>query len=81
MLLLINLKNNNAKKDPRLAYLQGNKIAYPLNLELMTKYLSSMYTIKSVNNPRNKKGDKKGKQGNEPKSEDKDDNITGTAGA
>ena len=40
-----------------------------------------MYSIKSANNPRDKKGDKSGKQSDEPKSEDKDNNITGTAGA
>ena len=56
MLLLMNLKNNNAKKDLRLAYSQGNKAAYPLNLESMARYLSSIFSIKCTNNPRNKKG-------------------------
>ena len=40
-----------------------------------------MYNIKSVNNPRDKKGDKYGKKSDEPKSEDKDTKNTGTAGA
>ena len=56
MLLLMNSKNNNAKKDLHLVYSQGNKIAYPLDVESMTRYLLSMYNIKSVNNPRDKRG-------------------------
>ena len=63
MLLLLNSKNYNAKKDLRLAYSQRSKTAYPLNLESMARYLSSMYSMKSTNNPRNKKGDKNGKKG------------------
>ena len=47
----------------------------------MARCLSVMYNIKSVNNPCNKKGDKNRKKGDEPKSEDKDNNNTGTAGA
>ena len=39
MLLLMNSKNNNAKKDLHLAYSQGNKLAYPLNLESIARYL------------------------------------------
>ena len=82
MLLLLNSRNNNAKKDLCLAYSQGNKAAYPLNLESMARYLSAMSSIKSANNPRdNKKEDKNGKKDNEPKSEDKDNNTIGTAGA
>ena len=34
MLFLINSKNKNAKKDLRLAYSQGNNIAYPPNIKL-----------------------------------------------
>ena len=56
MLLLLNLKNDNAKKDLRLAYSQGNKTAYPLNPESMARYLLSMYSIKSTNNPCDKRG-------------------------
>ena len=77
MLLLMNLKNNNAKKDLRLANSQGNKLAYSLDVESMAKYLSSMYNIKNVSNPCNKKGDKNGKKDDEPKSEYKANNNTG----
>ena len=56
MLLLLNSMNDNVKNDLFLAYSQGNKTAYQLNLESMAKYLSSMYSIKSVNNPHDKKG-------------------------
>ena len=77
----MNLKNDNAKKDLRLSYSQGNKIAHLLNLESMAGYLLLMYTIKSVNDHCDKKGDKNRKKGDEPKYEDKDNNITGTAGA
>ena len=47
----------------------------------MARYLLSMYSIKSANNPHNQKGDTNRKKGDEPKSADKDNNITGTAGA
>ena len=47
----------------------------------MARYLSPMYNIKSTNNPHDKKGDKNGKKDDEPKSEDKDNINTGTAGA
>ena len=77
----MNPKNNNVKKNLRLAYSQGNKAAYPLNLESMARYLSSMYSIKSANNPSDKQGDKNGKKGGEPRSEDRDNIITGSAGA
>ena len=77
----MNSKKNNAKKDLRLAYSQGNKLTYHVNNESMARYLSSMYNIKNVNDPRDKKGDKNGKKGDEPKSEDKDNNNTGTTGA
>ena len=52
MLLLMNSKNNNAKKDLCLAYSQGNKLAYSLNVESIAR----VYNIKSVNNPYNKRG-------------------------
>ena len=81
MILSFNSKNNNTKKDLCIAYSQGNNTAYPLNFESMVRHLSSMYSIKSANNPRDKKGDKNGKKGDEPKSEDKDNNTTGTTGA
>ena len=71
MLFLLNSKNDNAKKDLHLAYSQGNKTAYPLNLESMARYLLSMYSIKSANNPCGKRGDKNRKKGDEPKSKSK----------
>ena len=54
MLLLTNSKKKNAKKNLCLAYSQGNKLAYPVNVESMARYLLLMYNIKSVNNPCNK---------------------------
>ena len=42
MPLLLNSKNDNAKKDLCLAYSQGNKTAYPFNLESMARYLLSI---------------------------------------
>ena len=81
MLLLMNSKNNNAKKDLHLAYSQGNKLAFSLNVESMARYLLPMYNIKSINNHHNKKGNKNRKKGDEPKSEDKDNNNIGTTGA
>ena len=47
----------------------------------MARYLSTQYTTKTPNNPRNKKGDKNSKKGDDSKSEDKDSTNTGTAGA
>ena len=81
MFLLMNSKNDNAKKNLRLAYSQGNKLAYPLNVESTARYVSLMYNIKSANNACNKKGDKNGMKGDEPKSKDKDNCNTSTAGA
>ena len=75
ILILMNSKNDNANKDLDLSYSQGNKTAYPVDVESMVKY------IKNINNPQNKKGDKNGKKGDEHKSKNKDNNITGTAGA
>ena len=79
MLFLMNLKNNIAKKDLRLAYSQGNNIAYPTNIGKMARYLSTQYPD---NKPANQGGSKKGdkKKGNNSKSEDKDSNIGGTTG-
>ena len=56
MLLLMNSKNDNAKKDLRLLYSQGNKSAYPVSAEAMARYLSTQYTTKIPNNPRYKRG-------------------------
>ena len=60
---------------------QGNHSAYPENVESMARFLSLQYNIKTVNNPRDKKGDKNGKKGDETKSEDKNNSNTGTTGA
>ena len=76
----MNLKNKTAKKDLRLAYSQGNNTTYPLNIEAMARYLWTQY---SNNKPANQRGGKKGdrKKDDESKSEDKDSNTIGTAGA
>ena len=37
ILLLMNSKNDNAKKDLRLSYSQGNKSAYPVSAEAMAR--------------------------------------------
>ena len=47
----------------------------------MARCLLLMYNIKNINNSRDKKGDKNGKKGDVLKSEHKDINNTGTAGA
>ena len=54
VLLLMNPKNHNAKKDLRLIYAQGNHSAYPETVESMARFLSLQYNIKTVNNPCNK---------------------------
>ena len=41
MLLLMNPKNDAAKKDLRLLYSQGNITAYPVTAKLMASYLST----------------------------------------
>ena len=80
MLFLMNPKNEITKKDLRLAYSQGNNTAYPPNIEAMARYLSTQYPN---NKPANQRGDKKGdkRKGDDSKSEDKDSNTGGTAGA
>ena len=47
MLFLLNSKNNNTKKDARLAYSQENKKAYPLSIEAMARYMSTRYPSKN----------------------------------
>ena len=64
MLYLMNSKNENAKKDLRLAYSQGNNTAYPFDIESMARYLSTQYPNKNSVNQRNgKKEDISGKKG------------------
>ena len=41
MLLLLNYKNDNTKKDLRLAYSQGNESAYSPTAKTMARYLST----------------------------------------
>ena len=81
MLLLMNSKNDAAKKDLRLSYSQGNKKAYPDTVESMARYLSTQYNTKSTNNPRDKKGGRNPKKSEDNKSEDSDTTTSGTAGA
>ena len=82
MLFLMNSKNDNTKKDLRLAYSQGNMTAYPPTIKSMARYLSTQYPNKnSANQRKGKKGDRNGKKEDDPKSEDKGNNTTGTAGA
>ena len=80
MLYLMNSKNKNAKKDLRLAYSQGNNTAYPTDIKSEARYLSIQYPN---NKPTNQRGGNKGykRKGDDPKSEDKDSNTGGTAGA
>ena len=78
MLLFMNSKNDNTKKDLCLLYSQGNKSAYPVSAEGMARHLSTQYTTKILHNPRNKRGDKNSKKGDNSKSEDKDSTTTGT---
>ena len=78
----MNLKNNNAKKDLRLAYSQRNKIAYPLSVNKMARYMSTQYPSKNSGYQcKDKKGDRNRKKGDDRKSEDKDSNAKGTIGA
>ena len=60
----MNSKNDNAKKDLRLVYSQGNMNVYPFTIELMARYPSTKYPNKnSVNQHDGKKGDRSGKKG------------------
>ena len=80
MFFLMNSKNKIAERDLRQAYSQGNDTAYPPNIKEMTRYLSTQHpNNKPVNQRGGKNGDKK--KGNDSKSEDKDSNTGGTAGA
>ena len=47
MLFLMNLKNDNAKKDLHLAYFIGNITAHPLTIKAMARYLSTQYPNKN----------------------------------
>ena len=55
---------------------------YPPIIETIARYLSTQYPNKnSVHQHKGKKGDRNRKKGDDFKSEDKDNNTTGTAGA
>ena len=47
----------------------------------MARYLLTQYNNKVPINPRNKRGDRNSKKGDDPKSEDSNTTISGTAGA
>ena len=47
----------------------------------MARYLSTQYNNKVSNNPRNKKGGRNSKKGEDSKPEDSDTTTSGTAGA
>jgi len=81
MIYLMNSKNKTAKKDLRLAYSQGNYTAYPPNIKAAARYLSTQHYPN--NKPANQRGSNNGnkRKGDDPKSEDKDNNTGGTAGA
>ena len=81
MLLLMNSKNDAAKKDLRLLYLQGNKTAYPGTTGSMARYLSTQDNNKVPNNPCDERGDRNSKKGDDAKSEDSDTTTTCTADA
>ena len=77
MSYIMNSKNEIAKKDLQLAYSQGNHTAYPIDIEAEDRYLSTHYpNIKSGDQRKNKQ-----RKADDPKSEDKDNVTSGTAGA
>ena len=80
-LLLLNSKNNNTKKDLYLSYTKGKKSAYLTTAKAMARYLSTQYPNKTIGHQSDKKGDKNRKKVDDSKPENKDNNITGTAGA
>ena len=80
MFYVMNSKNETVKKDLHLAYSQGNHTAYPPNIEAAAQYLSTQYPNTKPANQR--KGNKRNKRtGDDTKSENKDSNTDGTAGA
>ena len=77
IIYIMNSKNEIARKDLRLAYSQGNYTTYPTNIEATARYLSTQYpNNKPGNQPKNKQ-----RKADYPKSEDKDNTTSGTAGA
>ena len=53
MLLLLNSKNEAAKKNLFLTFAQGNQSMYPGSYEQMAHFLSSQYAIKKNNKSNN----------------------------
>ena len=69
-------KEQDSQEDLPLAYSQGNHTAYPTNIESAARYLTTQYpNIKSGNQQKSKQ-----KKADDPKSEEKDNATTGTAG-
>ena len=63
LLFLMNLKNNNAKKDLYLAYSQGNMTAYLPTIKAMDRYMSTQYPNKnSAHQRKGKRGDRNRKK-------------------
>ena len=56
MLFLMNLKNDNGKKDLCLAYSQGNITAYLPTIEAIARYLATQYPNKNSAHQREKRG-------------------------
>ena len=81
ILLLLNSKNDNTKKDLRLSYPQENKSAYQTTVKAMARYLSTQYPNKTIGHQRDKKEGMNRKKGHAFKPEDKDNNAIGTVGA
>ena len=80
MIYVMNSKNETAKKDLCLAYSQGNHTMYPPDIKAAAQYLSTQYpNTKPANQRKGNKGNKR--TGDDTKSEDKDSNTGGTAGA
>ena len=77
----MNSKNDAAKKDLYLLYSQGNKTAYLVTAKSMARYLLTQYINKIPNNPRDKRGDRNSKKGDDSKSEDSNTTTTRTTGA
>ena len=80
MLLLMNSKNDAAKKDLHLSYSQGNKIAYPITAKSMARYLLTQYNNKVPNNLGDERRDRNSKKGDDGKSEDSNTTTMGTTG-
>ena len=83
MFYLINSKNNYVKKDFYLVYSQKNMTAYSTTIEGMARYLSIISTQYPNKNSAHQHSDKKGdtKKGDDPKSEEKNNNTGGIVGA